>query len=258
MGRETVTVKFAKLFKVEVWLHHLLDKDATLFDNLPDATKILQLGKYDLGKWMEITPTATTTTILKGLDWVFKPTATGFVVAANLAADNPTRPANPPNPNHVLEFEMVANNAGFGQFSAFPLPGKKEGERACYVFDNAATSSDNATAFPNLALRPPVFSQASTFDPGTIVRNGANRFVAKQKTTGVPTSNTANWAAIQEAVPYANTAQLATSESLKIRQGAFGLIRIHCAAGLGNFGLFNGQDFQNPNFIIRLRNNPVT
>lgn len=257
MGMDTISVKYAKLFKLDIFIHHYLDKNGLFFDSLPPATKLLQLGKYRLGDWMEITPTDATKRAMAGLGWNFKPTATGFLVSTATLPGNAARAAVPPSPNLVLEFEMVANRPDFGQFSAFPLPGKIAGKRARYLFDTSVTSSENAASFPTLALLPPAFSNAITYGPGEMVRSGNNRFVAKKKTQGVATSNNQNWLPVTEPFSFANSSQLISAEGLDIRPSAFGLIRIHCGGSVGNFSLFNGKDLASPNFNIRLRNHPA-
>ncbi len=257
MGMETVMVKYAMLFKLDVWLHHLLDLDGTLYDDLTPNVKVLQLGKYRLGEWMDIKPTETTKAAMAGLGWSFKVTSTGFLVVAAADSDDASKIAILPPENLVLEFEMVANKADFGQFSAFPLPGKINGQRAFYVFDSAATIIENATAYPTLALRPPAFSNVETYVPGTMVRNGNARFVAKVKTTGVATSNTNNWLPVTESLPYASASQLDSGEELSISPNAFGLVRIHCGSSFGNFNLLNGQNLLTKEFKIRLRNHLI-
>jgi hypothetical protein len=246
---ETLTVKYGKLFQVEVLLHYLLDDGATLFDNLSDALKIRKLGRYRLARWMEVRPTEATKSAMKGHGWNFRQTPTGFLVATATTGPNNDRPALVPAPSLRLDFELVANSAGFAEFSALPLPGKLNGERAVYVFDNSLATVPS----PDLALPPPAFSNAAAYGPGDMVQSGGNRFVAKQKTQGNPAVAGPNWEAVTEPLPYANAAQLAPRNGLGLGDAAFALVRIHCAAGLGNFGLFNGQALRSPTFKIRLR-----
>ncbi len=230
-------------------LHYLLDAGNTLFDNLAAGVKVKKLGRYRIGQWMDIKPTSATEQAMGGLGWVFKPTTTGFLIATAASGPNNDRPATPPPATQKLEFELVANNAEFGQFSAFPLPGKLNGERALYIFDNSLAT----VPFPDLTVPPLAYDNAVTYELGSIVTNGGSRFVAKGKTLGNAAVAGAHWAQITEPLPYANAAQITSRVGLPVRDGAFGLVRISCANGLGNFGLFNGQTLRSPTFKIRLR-----
>lgn len=254
---ETISVKLMLLFKVDILLHRLLDTSNIMYDDLPDADKIKRLGQYDVRTWIDIVPNKATQKTLSGLGCTFKPTATGFLVTARAHPDNPTRPIVTPRADQMLEFEMKANNPGFGQFSAFPLPGKIDGQRAIYLFDNTVVNSDNPGAFPNLSLNPPVFSLTEDYGAGAIVSNGDNRFVAIRQSKGMATSNTTYWRPIPEAIPYANEAHLSVNESQEHSPDAFGLLRVHCGPAAGAFRLFDGQEFRSPVFNLRLRSLPV-
>lgn len=250
---ETITVRYRKLFQVEVLLHHLLDQGEALFDDLSNEVKLRKLGRYQLGQWMEIKPTEATKLAMSGLGWTFKHSATGFLLAASASSPESNTPKVAPQADLKLDFEMVANNAGFAAFSAFPLPGNLNGNRAFYLFDNAATHGASADAYPALALAPPVYNNSSTYEAGSMVSSGGNRFVAKKKTKGNAPVAGAHWAGVPEAVRYANGAHLKARTSFPISENAFGIVRIHCSNGLGDFGLFDGSDFRSPIFKIRLR-----
>jgi hypothetical protein len=250
---ETLTLRYRKLFQVEVLLHYLLDTGNTLFDNLSSEEKLRKLGRYQIGQWMDIKPTPATKEAMNGLGWVFKPTQTGFLAVANAATPTSNQPKTPPPAGLKLDFELVANNAEFGSFSAFLLPGKIAGKRAFYLFDNAITNGSNAGAFPNLALAPPNYQNTTTYPAGSMVSQGGQRFMAKKTTLGNAPVVGEHWALVAEPTQYANGAHLHDGDGLALSDRAFGLVRIHCGGGLGNFGLFNGQNFQSPTFKIRLR-----
>lgn len=252
---DTITIKYKKLVQVELLLHHLLNEGNTLFDNLTAAQKIKKLSRYDIGQWIEIVPTPSSILAMNALGWVFKKSTTGFLIASAAAAAGGglSKPSNPPSKTLKLDFELVAVNTGFSQFSALPLPGKISNQRAYYLFDNVATSSDGTVSFPDLALRPPAFNIATTYEPGAIVRNAGKRFVARVKNLGINTTDAGRWQEILESQPYANSAQLAAAGTLPVGDRAFGMIRLHCADGLGSFGLFDGENLRSPVFKIRLR-----
>lgn len=247
-------IKYRKLFQVEVLLHHLLDEAGTLFDNLTASAKIRKLGRYDLRRWVDIQPTTATLEALRGHGWVFKITPTGFLIVASANVVSPvvSKPQNPPSENLVLDFEMVANDGSFGQFSAFPLPGKLSGQRAVYLFDNRDASIDGAS-FPDLALTPLTFSLTTEYQPGDIVRNAGKRFFAKTKNLGISTGNAARWQEITESLGYVNAAQLSPGDTLPVSAGAFGLIRVHFSNGLADFGLLENGNLKSPVFKIRLK-----
>jgi hypothetical protein len=249
---ETIVIKYRKLFQVEVLLHHLLDEAGTLFDDLEPLAKVRKLGGYDLRQWMGIEPTTACREALAGQGWVFKTTPTGFLVVASANVDGPAKPANPPSETLVLDFEMAVNDGSFGKSVALPVPGKLDGQRAVYLFDNRDASIDGAS-FPDLALVPLTFSLTTEYQPGDIVRSAGKRFFAKTKNLGISTSDGTRWQEITENFGYANAAQLSAGGTLPVSAGAFGLIRLHFSSGLADFGLLDNGNLRSPVFKIRLK-----
>lgn len=251
---ETIRIRYKKLFQVDILLHHLLDSKTQLFDNLTPAERQKKLDRYDLSQWVTIEPTASCRTSLAGLGWVFKLSRTGFAVAASVEAVSSSvfKPKNAPGAALKLDFEVTVSDPAFTGFSALPVPGKLDGGSAFYLFDNKNAHSDG-TAFPSLAVKPPVFSLTTEYLQGEIVRNQSKRFQAKTKNLGVSTTDTARWAEITESLDYANGAQKIAPENVTASGDAFGLIRIHCQEGLSSFSLFNSGNLTNPVFKIRLK-----
>lgn len=251
---ETIRIRYKKLFQVEILLHHLLDSKTQLFDNLNPADRLKKLGRYDLRHWMEIEPTVVCRTSLAGHGWVFKHSQTGFLVAASAEAVSDTvfKPENAPKASLALDFEVKVNDPAFGSFSALPLPGKLGGGRAFYLFDNK-NAHDDGTAFPNLTVKPPLFSLSAEYLQADIVRNLGKRFQAKTKNLGVSTTDTTRWAEITESLDYANGAQKVIPDAVPASGNAFGVIRIHCPEGLGSFSLLNNGNLTSPVFKIRLK-----
>lgn len=88
---ERATSPYKPLFEVRLLHHYWLDQGELGFDSLSADTQTSRLLAYDVQSILSVVPTASTATLLAGLGCIFKPTASGFIVAVSagspIAAD---------------------------------------------------------------------------------------------------------------------------------------------------------------------------
>lgn len=110
---DKITQRYTPYFSVLVFHHYFLDDGRKVF--LFDETKKQpELSDYDVRKFLKITPTPTTATLLKNTKAIFKATSVGFMVLAPVGTSF----------KESLEFVIVPTDPLFVNYTAHTLRGQ--------------------------------------------------------------------------------------------------------------------------------------
>lgn len=137
---EQIISAYRRLFQVIILHHYWLDDGGTAA-GLDPAT-IDGILEYDARSFLKIEPLASTETRLTGLRAVFKPTATGFVVAI---------PADVIVPDDaVFEFALTIPSAEFMNYTALTLLPQQIHEHYHLIEDRTYRYKENIPVLSNL------------------------------------------------------------------------------------------------------------
>ncbi|RXK87852.1 hypothetical protein EST62_05795 [Chlorobaculum sp. 24CR] len=133
---------YRKLFEVRLLHHYWLDDGPTLFDRLPAAQQERYLLNYNVGAFLEITPTAATEKRLKAFGALWRKTKSGFIAAAPSDAALPL--------DTVLEWSLKVIDPEFFNYTALTL--RPQSIRECYTGDKSTRYrfKENVPVFGNL------------------------------------------------------------------------------------------------------------
>jgi hypothetical protein len=113
MPSESHSIEHVLLFQLHVLHHYWLDEGATVFDQLPQATRDKRLAAYDVRKLLAIQPTEATSDLLRGLSGVWKATSLGGLVAVPAATEVPDA--------SVFEFTLRVVDPQLPAYTAYGL-----------------------------------------------------------------------------------------------------------------------------------------
>jgi len=116
-------MRFAILFGVEIVHDYFLNSGDVVHEALTEAQRVAAHEQYSVAAYLEVAPAPRTLSVLAGHRLMFKGTANGFVVAAELDAAAPDdRPALPPDADFRLTFALRARDPLFFNYTAVCAP----------------------------------------------------------------------------------------------------------------------------------------
>lgn len=154
---EIIVRGYHRLFEVHILHHYWLDYGGIIFDNLPEneielgslplaqrqrPTRERQLREYDVSDFLEINPASSTEDKLKGLNGIFKKTATGFLVAVPGEKEI--------KDDEIFEFFITVKRDDFIRYTAMTLMSSKVREIFFAPEKKIYRYKENVPVFSNL------------------------------------------------------------------------------------------------------------
>jgi hypothetical protein len=110
---ERIISGYNKLFELRLLHHYWLDDGKTVFDRIPGERKDHLFQTYDVGTFLDIAPSESTSKVLKVHGGILRNTATGCIAAIPGDASLP--------PDTVFEFIIRVRSAEFYNYTAMTL-----------------------------------------------------------------------------------------------------------------------------------------
>lgn len=115
------SITYKPLFTVELWHHFLLDNGARNFESFSTKAKSERLKRYDIGRLLDIVPTAETAKLLSGHRLVFRKNGTGFKVLALMDNAGNNKPLIVPEEDISLNFQLIVKDNSFFNITNIPF-----------------------------------------------------------------------------------------------------------------------------------------
>lgn len=113
MPSERIVQGYTRLFELRLLHHYWLDNGANTYDARSESERIQHLLTYDVRKFLDVIPTASTLKTLQGIRAIFLRTSLGFVVVVPKEATLPL--------STTFEFRVIVTSPDFYQYTALTL-----------------------------------------------------------------------------------------------------------------------------------------
>lgn len=186
--------QYAVLLEVEVLHDYYLNRGEIVHEAVNADLQARVMEQYSVARFLTITPTAQTQHLLAGHQMIFKPTATGFLVAVKCDPAAPVpRPAIPLGPDFCLSLALQINDARFFNYTALTAT-------SFYYFSNTSTLAMDQGAADQasfLSVPVPLFDASRRYEADQVYSESSggevNLFRALRDTGPAATPISADW-----------------------------------------------------------------
>lgn len=159
------------------------------FEDLTEPERNRRLGSFDLYRDLKAHVPNDTERTLSGLGCILKTTPTGFVVAAEVDANNlNNKPVRVPSGPFRLRFTLDLQDSSFLNYTN--ISSSKGIKKVIYLSNRAGLLNSR---FPDLALPQPVYQAGSRYLTGDIVLHGGEYFLSLRTGNHVAPTDADPW-----------------------------------------------------------------
>lgn len=191
-------VIYKNLFEIML-LHDFYLKDPAAFhepgtgEELTLQRNILSQNNYHIGRVLLVEPTQECLHLLRGRRMVFRPTATGFVVAMEVVletdgSDDHYLPFIPLEEGLRLSFRLRIKDPHFAHYTNLRV---QPGVAGNYYFSNAPQGG--GLVYPYLSLEPGAYAGGRYYEMGEQVSSGGDIYQAQVNIDDITSPGSAGW-----------------------------------------------------------------